>query len=107
MCSPEHCAYVTVANTQFLKRNMLDIVDDELGSQAGRKKSKTVKAKKEYVPNLGTANWVFLLMLVKVHSLKSGACKVAIAPAMASQQRRDINCPIGMQSGQLFTGMLQ
>ncbi|KAL0029639.1 hypothetical protein WJX79_009994 [Trebouxia sp. C0005] len=37
----------------------------ELGSQAGRKKSKTSKAKQEYIPGPGTANWVFLLMLVK------------------------------------------
>ncbi|KAL0033716.1 hypothetical protein WJX77_002280 [Trebouxia sp. C0004] len=37
----------------------------ELGSQARRKKSKTSRAKKEYIPGPGTANWVFLLMLIK------------------------------------------
>jgi len=30
-----------------------------------RKKTKTARAKKEYVPQFGSANWVFLLMLIK------------------------------------------
>ena len=44
------------------------LADDELGSQAGRKRKKTIRAKKEYVPDLKSANWVFLLMLLKVIS---------------------------------------
>ncbi|DBB12599.1 TPA: hypothetical protein ACH3X3_005387 [Trebouxia sp. C0006] len=40
--------------------------DAEPSSQAGRKKkSNTTRAKKEYLPNPGSANWVFLLMLIK------------------------------------------
>lgn len=40
--------------------------DDELASQAKKKKAKTAKGRKEYIPNKGDANWVVVLMLLKV-----------------------------------------
>ena len=52
-----------------------NLADDEMDNQAGRKRKKTVRAKKEYVPDLKTANWVFLLMLLKVISHSSQQLK--------------------------------
>lgn len=40
--------------------------DDELAGQAKKKKAKTAKGRKEYIPNKGDANWVVVLMLLKV-----------------------------------------
>ena len=49
-----------------LDDDISNLADEEMESQSGRKRKKTVRAKKEYVPDLKTANWVFLLMLLKV-----------------------------------------
>lgn len=48
--------------------------DDELPSQAKKKKAKTAKGRKEYIPNKGDANWVVVLMLLKVANLAMHAC---------------------------------
>lgn len=40
--------------------------DDELVGQARKKKARTAKGRKEYIPNKGDANWVVVLMLLKV-----------------------------------------
>ena len=47
----------------------MSCADDELAGQAKKKKAKTAKGRKEYIPNKGDTNWVVVLMLLKVANL--------------------------------------
>ena len=67
-----HCnllqPYLVVRFASMSKTNAFAwfCADDELAGQAKKKKARTAKGRKEYVPNKGDANWVVVLMLLKV-----------------------------------------
>ena len=51
--------------------------DDELAGQAQKKKARTAKGRKEYLPNKGDANWVVVLMLLKVCPAFTASCNTS------------------------------
>ena len=51
--------------------------DDELAGQAQKKKARTAKGRKEYIPNKGDANWVVVLMLLKVCPAFTASCNIS------------------------------